>query len=1737
MSETITPYKHGEWRREILSQARPFFGWKKSPIWVSHPLKCRLRKGERYCVDALHPPDWVLADAIAGRSKPIAKAYPDDCPDGRWITVHPNGPDEDGHPVYICPNHDGSYTVTRGVGGALNGLRLTNVKSPEEYKRLARDRARAKKEERNERESALRVKLGDEEYQKLQDEKQHRKEQAKAEREKAEWDFIRTVAQAQGVDIAQFEIPDDKLEGLSPKLASRLKDRARKAALTWASRVTDNVKKVVETAYEEVAASALGDLTATDISGTSTGDRGRGYRASVSEIAADQGLTRPLTDEVKHDVSWRRFMEQSDMNVEAASQKMLAAMERTAARQASAAEVRQAARELAETTGLGPDAIKQLDDVPKVEVLGDAVNVLLAAKKLDKARKEEKEFNRHLERVDDVVKLPKAAVVISSEMTDEDAMDAVAKTLSEDAMQRAMHRLINVSNDLEKEHGSFHEHYSVGRNAAFNDVTGALSDTTVDPLVHDILGTSAMAHALVAHWKDTMTPDAVANLRDVLVEHHIDTQVAISEKAVTLAEEYLERAASFPISEISEFDDVEAALVAHAERMELVRKARQEVGVARGRLEAIAALNDALMKSGDDNVLVSLGKVSTEDAMEQAYAVGLEEHSVYDPYTTHLIEEKDFTIDSDGGNRILTIHPQGLRKIVRHSHDPDFHARIVQSTAIKNGHEDDPDWLPDGITRRPITRFDVDDLEFRSVDTALHISEADTQKDIEEKLRLHIGSRINSGQDPFDVQQDLWSASFIAGLGLDDSQLAKYQAALNNVAPYHVRKWGEKIDDEEFQKHLGEVRAQMEKYADEHIEHMQKHGHLSDEDAALDKQRINMDEISQDCLYQAVLIDPRTRFALDKTEELDREGREAIRRYAFEHLFGIDPQSDEIITPLTPDERRVYDKWCELKDTSVDPYAAIQHRMIDDANNDLNLLFEPAPPPPVATVDLSNVVDLVRFGKEHGNLIGYAPIIHPDGSREYPEAEPGRSWQKTVDGQQIVDVSPRTEAEIASDVRRRIKDKLRSYFVEHMAHAPDLAESGFNPEKVETASDRWTQYCHDIGGEARAYQVVQEFMVGDVVQRFASIYRQRTGKVFKIASRPVSAAQAHAEALLAPEKRAKMLSHTRSEQAKLQQGKHGKFVPGSVKERLEAQQMAESQSARLFGASETSRHVNVMRASLGKSVEKSLRAMLPYCDVNTPVSVAGDIRLAGPTINRQRAIRLILANQRQGLNLGTGAGKTLCMIGALTHLRNNNKVRRALIVVPSNIVAQFGGEFAKFVDPSSGLRWFSDPSAKSDDRKSAYANTNFHAVVVTPEALREDITNAIADEWSVSKEEAVSRLEEMSDDERDRAIQDVMSKRGWDFDMSMFDESHRLLGRKGKPDAHMARIANSIGRHTPYYVYSTADPVKNDASEAWHVLNMIDPKRYPPEGRDAFMRKYMRNTAAAGRALQRELEPYLYVANVDTGVRHNRSSHYIPLTEQQQMEYDTVESMIQRARNAHALGKVDVEAIQHLSPHAFEDVPEDRHYEIASKLQANIAGVAQAARNRVVNCHPQGAKIDFISSYASKHKTEPILIFAHNLDAVDAIYERLHADGHKVARLKGNMPSDAKARVQFAFSPPSGEPSIDILVASDAAAMGANLQRAAHLINVDSPMTAMLHEQRIARAVRTGQLNNVQVHDLICECPYDHGARRILEKKGKFRKLVIGERLDDSGLADKIRARRIREATVNVRPKRKRREG
>ena len=191
----------------------------------------------------------------------------------------------------------------------------------------------------------------------------------------------------------------------------------------------------------------------------------------------------------------------------------------------------------------------------------------------------------------------------------------------------------------------------------------------------------------------------------------------------------------------------------------------------------------------------------------------------------------------------------------------------------------------------------------------------------------------------------------------------------------------------------------------------------------------------------------------------------------------------------------------------------------------------------------------------------------------------------------------------------------------------------------------------------------------------------------------------------------------------------------------------------------------------------------------------------------------------------------------------------------------------------------------------------------------------------------------------------------------------------------------------------------------------------------------------------------------------------------------------------------------------------------------------EAAIHRVLNAHPEGGKlaaIDRLVNPGGELHGQPGVIFAHSLEAVRHIAERLKRAGHRVVTLTGKDSGPVKTQKKAQFAPEAGPAQADILVTSDAGAVGMNAQRGRWMIQHDTPQTAMTHNQRNGRVDRVGQQHDVQLIDLIHDHPAEQAARERLSKKYELREIMTAPQvgLDDTGLAGYLIQRRAEAAAA-----------
>src|SRR3954463_3810539 len=110
-------------------------------------------------------------------------------------------------------------------------------------------------------------------------------------------------------------------------------------------------------------------------------------------------------------------------------------------------------------------------------------------------------------------------------------------------------------------------------------------------------------------------------------------------------------------------------------------------------------------------------------------------------------------------------------------------------------------------------------------------------------------------------------------------------------------------------------------------------------------------------------------------------------------------------------------------------------------------------------------------------------------------------------------------------------------------------------------------------------------------------------------------------------------------------------------------------------------------------------------------------------------------------------------------------------------------------------------------------------------------------------------------------------------------------------------------------------------------------------------------------------------------------------------------------------------------------------------------------------------KMDALTRVLEVEPFEAMIVFVRTKQATEEVAERLKARGFSAAAINGDIPQPARERTIGALK----DGSIDILVATDVAARGLDVERISHVLNYDIPHYPESYVHRIGRTGRAGR--------------------------------------------------------------------
>ena len=145
------------------------------------------------------------------------------------------------------------------------------------------------------------------------------------------------------------------------------------------------------------------------------------------------------------------------------------------------------------------------------------------------------------------------------------------------------------------------------------------------------------------------------------------------------------------------------------------------------------------------------------------------------------------------------------------------------------------------------------------------------------------------------------------------------------------------------------------------------------------------------------------------------------------------------------------------------------------------------------------------------------------------------------------------------------------------------------------------------------------------------------------------------------------------------------------------------------------------------------------------------------------------------------------------------------------------------------------------------------------------------------------------------------------------------------------------------------------------------------------------------------------------------------------------------------------------------------------------------------------------SSDVIRREDEKLVIFTEHRDTMDSLTQRLRQKGYAVVNIHGGMDVEARRDAQREFRLKA-----KLLVATDAAGEGINLQFCRYLINWDIPWNPNRLEQRMGRIHRYGQHSDVWVYNLVATNTREGAVlERVLTKLDVMRDQMGSDRVYD----------------------------
>ena len=487
------------------------------------------------------------------------------------------------------------------------------------------------------------------------------------------------------------------------------------------------------------------------------------------------------------------------------------------------------------------------------------------------------------------------------------------------------------------------------------------------------------------------------------------------------------------------------------------------------------------------------------------------------------------------------------------------------------------------------------------------------------------------------------------------------------------------------------------------------------------------------------------------------------------------------------------------------------------------------------------------------------------------------------------------------------------------------------------------------------------------------------------------------------------------------------------------------------------------------------------------------------------ACRYMLADE-------VGLGKTIEAGLIIKELQTRGLIERVLVVCPKGLMTQ----------------WEAEMQEKFGERFTIILPEEYQTLKkVTP-----DENPFTSFTHVISPMDAIKPIEERQGWTQERVDQynadRIESVVAGSWDLIIIDEAHRVAGQSSDVARH--KLGSMLSKASPHLLLLTATPHSGKTEPFMRLMRLLDEDAFPNtkaivreqvapflirtekreavdnDGNPLFKKRHtqvMEIEWLARHELQRKLyeEVTEYVrTGYNKAIRERRNYiGFLMILFQRMVSSSTVAIIDATQRRLQVLENES----DHLHSGNYAELVEgDTEESLKDALMLLSTGIKDEikqlsallslAKQASLDCRDakQEALLDLLEKIQRHEPGAKIILFTEFVATQEALQQLMEYNGITTTLINGSMSLEERNASLQRFRMDK-----QMLISTDAGGEGLNLQCAHIVINYDLPWNPMKIEQRIGRADRIGQTDDVQVYNFILRDTIENRVRSVLEEK------------------------------------------